>query len=54
MNFDELYITPVESLKTPQEARIFINFLMSEVLRHAEDIYNAMEKIKKIKEIWGL
>jgi len=51
MVFDENSKVIIESLK-PNEAKAFIKFLKTEIYRHTDDIQQAKELIKKVRELF--
>ena len=53
MEFDTSHKVIVESMST-REAKAFIKFLKSEIMRHQQDIEDAKLLIDKVKEIYGV
>ena len=47
MIFNEQHLVIINSL-TPEEARAFVKFLDSEIIRHRDDIINAQELINQV------
>jgi len=53
MIFDSDNKVIIESLE-PNEAKAFVKFLESEILRHKDDIYQAVDLIETVKERFSL
>ena len=53
MQFSEQHKVKIESM-TRDEAKVFIIFLETEILRHQEDIVEAEKLTKKVKDMYRL
>lgn len=53
MEFDDDLKIKIESM-TEAEARAFILFLRTEIIRHCWDIRETKERIKEVKERFGI